>query len=207
MSVVCFIEDPATKRHQPRNYLETLEQRVNFLEDQLREARSSVVSQPDSPTSGQLTANAGQVSTVTVDDRREADDLSSMIGTLSLKAAGVEPSYLGASSAFAFARFMKPSLRQVVSCLPPDISRSNADAHTAPSPIPEPCPLPDYQTAVSLSNAYFQNFHPQYPFLHEPTFRMWEAALENPLEAMNSLGYNPMPLYFLNMVLPVLMSY
>lgn len=96
---------------------------------------------------------------------------------------------------------MKPSIIQAVSSLPPSFSnipRPNADGHACP--LPEPCPLPDYPTAVKLSNAYFQNIHPQYPFLHEPSFRAWETVLEDPLEAMSTLGYNPVPLYFLNMV-------
>lgn len=29
---------------------------------------------------------------------------------------------------------------------------------------------------------------------------MWETVLEDPIEAMSSLGYDPVPLYFLNMV-------
>ncbi|KAJ4253809.1 hypothetical protein NW762_010204 [Fusarium torreyae] len=199
--VACFIEDPLTKRHQPRNYLETLEQRVVLLEEQLRKARSSVADEPSPLANSQAIASPEQASTTTVDERYELDDLSSMIGTLSLNAAGAEPSYLGASSIFAFARFMKPSIRQAVTSLPPDISYSSRSSlHSHGVLAPEPCPLPDYQTAVKLSNAYFQNIHPQYPFLHEPTFRLWETVLEDPVEAMSSLGYDPIPLYFLNMV-------
>ncbi|KAJ4033794.1 hypothetical protein NW761_006474 [Fusarium oxysporum] len=197
----CFVEDPITKRHQPRNYLETLEQRVILLEAQLKKAQPSVTNGPSPSASSQAASTSDQASTTAIDERFELDDLSSMIGTLSLNAAGAEPSYLGASSAFAFARFMKPSIRQAVASLPPEISSiSRSQSHGHASYPPEPCPLPDYQTAVKLSNAYFQNIHPQYPFLHEPTFRLWETVLEDPLEAMSSLGYDPVPLYFLNMV-------
>ncbi|KAH7245335.1 fungal-specific transcription factor domain-containing protein [Fusarium tricinctum] len=196
----CFVEDPLTKRHQPRNYLETLEQRVLLLEEQLRQAESCKASEP-SPSSNTQSTFSDQTSSTTVEAPLELDDLSSMIGTLSLNAAGAEPSYLGASSAFAFARFFKPSIRQAVASLPPEISSiSRSSVHGHISIAPEPCHLPDYQTAVKLSNAYFHNFHPQYPFLHEPTFRMWETVLEDPIEAMSSLGYDPVPLYFLNMV-------
>lgn len=182
-----------------------LEQRNHFLEAALRESQSGKDTQSSPSAIDQLSVNTGQAGPATVDDGpREVDNLSSMIGTLSLNAAGSEPSYLGSSSAFAFARFMKPSIREAVSSLPPTLSRPTAGDYIWPPP--EPCPLPDYQTAVQLSNAYFQNIHPQYPFLNEPSFRMWEAALEDPLEAMNSLDYNAVPLYFLNMVLIVIVS-
>ncbi|KAM0288246.1 hypothetical protein ACHAPQ_009884 [Fusarium lateritium] len=194
--VGCFIEDPLTKRHQPRNYLETLEQRVLLLEDQLRQTESKKAGEP-SPSSNDQSVFSNQTSSTTIQEPPELDDLSSMIGTLSLNAAGAEPSYLGASSAFAFARFFKPSILQAVVSLPSQIS---SILHGHISATPEPCHLPDYQTAVKLSNAYFHNFHPQYPFLHEPTFRMWETVLEDPIEAMSSLGYDSVPLYFLNMV-------
>ncbi|KPM37048.1 hypothetical protein AK830_g9524 [Neonectria ditissima] len=195
-SLVCLVEDPATKRHQPRNYLETLEQRVNLLEGMLREARPSLAESISSPNR-QLNTNNRPSDTLTAgDEHHELSDLSSMAGTLSLNAAGAEPHYLGPSSTFAFSRFIKPSLREAVSPMPPA-----QDKHEIPTP--EPCLLPDYQTAVRLSNAYFQNIHPQYPFLHEPTFRTWETALEDPLDAMSILNYNPVPLYFLNMVYAV----
>ena len=47
----------------------------------------------------------------------ELSDLSSMIGTLSLNAAGAEPHYLGSSSAFAFARFVEPVIRQAITSM------------------------------------------------------------------------------------------
>ena len=142
-------------------------------------------------TGGQLTSVPDQQAVD--DDQHELSDLSSMVGTLSLNAAGAEPRYLGSSSVFAFARFIKPALRKAVSSMPVDIDDLEL-------PPPEPCLLPDYHTAVRLSNAYFENIHPQYPFLHEPTFRMWETALEDPFDAMTVLDCNPVPLYFLNMV-------
>ena len=198
--IVCLIEDPATKRHQPRNYLETLEQRVALLEGVLREVQPNAISgyfpTGDSQQT-QITSNEGQPNTRTTDDDVDShDDLATMVGTLSLNAAGAEPHYLGSSSVFAFSRFMKPALLQVLSPIPrdfPGLDRQNLTTQ-------EPCPLPDYQTAVRLSNVYFQNIHPQYPFLHEPTFRMWEASLQDPFETMNALNYSPVPLYFLNMV-------
>ncbi|KAM3479562.1 hypothetical protein MY8738_005407 [Beauveria namnaoensis] len=44
--MACVVQDPSTKRHQPRDYLDRLEQRVNLLEEQLREAKSGQVPVP-----------------------------------------------------------------------------------------------------------------------------------------------------------------
>uniref|UniRef100_A0A8H7KA26 Xylanolytic transcriptional activator regulatory domain-containing protein n=1 Tax=Bionectria ochroleuca TaxID=29856 RepID=A0A8H7KA26_BIOOC len=190
--LVCLVEDPATKRQQPRNYLETLEDRVRFLEGKLRESdlEGSTASPSNEPSTFYPRSSSEQ---------HELSDLSSMIGTLSLSAAGAEPHYLGSSSVFAFARFVEPSLRQVVSSIPPDKA---SEGSNQPSML-NPCPLPEYQTAVRLSNAYFQNIHPQYPFLHEPTFRIWESALKSPLGPFEVLEYKSVPIYFLFMVYAV----
>jgi hypothetical protein len=172
------VEDPATKRHQPRNYLETLEARIALLEDQLR------------PISPDISG-----SSKSRDEDDGASHLSSKVGMLGLRMDGVEPHYLGSSSAFAFSRLIHSSLRQVISGNHPDLFGVNED-----TPKPSPCPLPDYEFGITLSNAYFQNIHPQYPFLHEPTFRVWEAKLLGPSESIDPLSFDPIPLFFLNMV-------
>ncbi|KAG9254069.1 fungal-specific transcription factor domain-containing protein [Emericellopsis atlantica] len=193
-----------TWRHQPRKYLEQLEQRVLLLESQLREARSSAAYESPyktSPDNG-LAVDFEQASASTAaDDGQELGDLSSMIGTLSLNAAGAEPSYLGPSSTFAFTRFVKPSLGQAIGPLSSNALRS--DLENQGGLAPEPCALPEYHIAMRLSNAYFHNIHAQYPFLHEPTFRKWEAALADPFGALSSLNFDPLALYFLNMVYAV----
>ncbi|KAJ5240899.1 uncharacterized protein N7469_002490 [Penicillium citrinum] len=51
-----------------------------------------------------------------------------------------------------------------------------------------------------LSNAYFENIHPQYPFLHEPTFRHYEVLLLNSSTEFNDPIQASIPLFFLNMV-------
>lgn len=155
-----------------------LEQRIILLEDQLREAKSS-------------TAHESNDSWEADFELAKDDDLSSMIGTLSLNAAGSEPTYLGSSSVFAFTRFVKPSLRPAIG---PASSKRVDESYDAAAP--EPCALPDCHTAVKLSNAYFQNIHTQYPFLHEATFREWEVALADPLLAT----YDSLPLFFVTMV-------
>ncbi|EHY58965.1 hypothetical protein HRR83_001770 [Exophiala dermatitidis] len=262
---VCLVEDPATRRQQPRNYLATLEQRVAFLEgivnqyqchDPARnhpQHQAGHVQQPQ-PEPGQIPSygvgtpfeigqgqyspgggvpsNAPAHTPVHVNnpgDETHAqgpdglDELASKVGLLSLNAAGAEPHYLGTSSIFAFSRVINSALRNVFLRKPQTTvgnnndsdsyaTRSAADPSTA-SPrgidedndyeVPTPCLLPEYPVAVQLSNAYFQNIHYQYPFLHEPTFRLWEATLVGKRAGFDTLISNPIPLFFLNMVYAV----
>ena len=220
--VECLVEDPATKRHQPRNYLETLEQRIALLEctlqqfrpdlanDHLRQGSQGDFQWPEydstSPLQTQSANNeyGGRPSTSRIGEGSDGlEDLASKVGMLSLNAAGAEPHYLGSSSTFAFSRIINSSLRQVVSRKPNGQFGHSQDNFSTASP----CPLPDHEVAVRLSNAYFENIHPQYPFLHEPTFRIWEATLSNQSEAFDALSFDPLPLYFLNMVGHGLVSY
>lgn len=214
---VCLVEDPTTKRWQPRNYLETLEQRVAYLEGMLTQYRPDVsddhffqfdVQQPDAQTSPTTLDEpsdhryGGRSISPTPDDEHDGlDELASKVGLLSLNAAGAEPHYLGPSSAFAFSRLINSSLRQVVLR-----SNNNPTARGVldddSTTMPTPCLLPDYDVALKLSNAYFENIHSQYPFLHEPTFRLWEATLISKSAAFDTLMSNPVPLFFLNMVCP-----
>lgn len=130
------------------------------------------------------------------DEHDALNDLASKVGMLSLNAAGAEPLYLGSSSVFAFSHLIKPNLRQVVLQRP----RNTLDAQPSNPFFLAPCLLPNYEIGVKLSNAYFQNIHTQYPFLHEPTFRAWEMALLQSYDAPESLTLEPTALFFLNMV-------
>jgi hypothetical protein len=53
---------------------------------------------------------------------------------------------------------------------------------------------------MSLSNAYFENIHPKYPFLHEPTFRRSERSLIGPIELVEDLSFDPVATFFVYMV-------
>ncbi|KAL2824999.1 putative transcriptional activator protein acu-15 [Aspergillus cavernicola] len=212
---ICLVEDPATKKHRPRNYLETLEQRVAFLEDILKEYRPDLandhLSQGHSPRpESQLTSS---ITTQSADDQygnllteprshgqddkqNGFDELASKVGLLSLNAAGAEPHYLGSSSTFAFSRLLNSSLRQVIITQP---DNANTFCQTEDD---SPCPLPEYEVAIKLSDAYFRHIHPQYPFIHEPTFRTWEGMLMRG-STESEITFSSVPLFFLNMVYAV----
>ncbi|KAF2489230.1 hypothetical protein BU16DRAFT_531570 [Lophium mytilinum] len=210
LSSMCLVEDPVTKRHQPRNYLETLEQRVAFLEDILKCHHPDLAD--DHLFSGDLHQTHVRSSPASYDgqwdiaeasnERNGLDDLASNVGLLSLNAAGAEPHYLGSSSTFAFSRLINLSLRQVVLKAPKTCGSSGPSKYE-PSMLPSPCALPDHDIGIRLSNAYFQNIHFQYPFLHEPTFREWEAAVAKRPSPFDDLTPDPVALFFVNMVYAV----
>lgn len=213
----CLVEDPATKRHRPRDYLETLEQRVAFLEGVLKQYRPDLAndhlfqndalqlelqSSPSTstrPIEDQSRGPSTLPRTEEDDEPAGLDELASKVGLLSLNAAGAEPHYLGSSSTFAFSRLINSSLRQVVLTNSSDASAFGRNESDLPV-IPTPCLLPDHDVAVKLSDAYFQNIHTQYPFLHEPTFRAWEATIASGADGFETFISNPGPMFFLNMV-------
>ncbi len=203
------MEDPATKRIQPRNYLETLEEHITFLEGILQQIRPDLVDgNPQQDKLARVGEETPSVSTKplnnasdcisdlsgTQEDHDPLDDLALKVGMLGLKASGAEPHYLGSSSTFAFFRVINSSLVQGLPTNPD--KKFGLDHDNASTQFP--CLLPDYESAVTLSNAYFYNIHPQYPFLHEATFRVWEMELARPAEMMISLSH--MAMFFLYMV-------
>ncbi|KAH6988881.1 fungal-specific transcription factor domain-containing protein [Ilyonectria sp. MPI-CAGE-AT-0026] len=181
-----LISDPSTKRHLPRNYLETLEERVEVLERLLQQQGEQQGEQQVSerqqfsapPDFNYLSAAAPSPPTGDGDENDGTTDLISKAGVLSLHASGAEPHYFGPSSMFSFSRVIHACVRQ---------------ATDASSLVP--CRLPSYEVGVALSNAYFENVHLQYPFLHEPTFRQWE----NNAAGLGDVVASPTELLFVNM--------
>ncbi|KAH6974178.1 fungal-specific transcription factor domain-containing protein [Ilyonectria sp. MPI-CAGE-AT-0026] len=196
VGLTCLVEDPCTRRHQSRNYVETLEGRVAFLEDQLQRIQSGDTGSSMRVHAADDAADSQPAASKAREAEDSASELSSKVGMLGLRMDGEEPHYLGSSSAFAFSRIIHSSLRQ------PE-QRYRSETFGFPdedTPIPPTCPLPDYELGITLSNVYFENIHPQYPFLHEPTFRSWEAGLLEPSDHIETLDFDPIALFFVNMV-------
>lgn len=188
--VACLIQDPKSKKTRPRNYLEVLEGRVASLEGRDDRSSSGTTQSPLGPVDGSTPSTQ-----LTPDKGEGASDLSSRVGMLDFRTTQMEPQYLGSSSAFAFSRIINFSLSRDLPSEPTLASLSNR--HASP---PSPCLLPDYEVALTLSNAYFKHIHPQYPFLHEPTFRAWEARHYGSSHDVTEIRFSSSPLFFLNMV-------
>ncbi|KAF7541951.1 hypothetical protein G7054_g357 [Neopestalotiopsis clavispora] len=215
----CQVEDPITKRYQPRNYLEILENKIAALEESLRQARSEVAQDclahtdlPDfavelpaanSPRPQSIIPSGDQSETTeALSDDTIINELASKVGMLEMNVAGGEPHYLGSSSAFAFSRAIGSTL--LLQGLQPIPERGDqlSASHSHPEDHFDflPCLLPDYDDGQVLSNAYFRNIHPQYPFLNKSTFKAWEAEILHPDQFSSQ---NPVASYFIYMVYAV----
>ncbi|KAK2788412.1 hypothetical protein FQN52_005839 [Onygenales sp. PD_12] len=119
---------------------------------------------------------------------QQADRLSSEVAQLCLSAAGRQPHYLGPASAVSFSRivsatmgFASGSIGGPASSSQRSLSQFNGDSpeswpdtvHDTPKRIPSP------SMGAKLSKTFFDNVHPQYPFLHRPTFKLWEEEFRS----------------------------
>ncbi|KAG7003745.1 Positive regulator of purine utilization [Fusarium oxysporum f. sp. conglutinans] len=191
LSITCLVLDPQSKKSRPRNYLEMLEGRVAGLQSHYH------ATSPQSTSAAASNDESTSSIPYTPEGRDGTSDLSSRVGMLDFRTTQTEPQYLGSSSSFAFSRIINLSLSSNLPTAPTLAHLS--DRRSSPSP----CLLPDYDVAVQLSDAYFKHIHPQYPFLHEPTFRTWEAMLYDSSQDFTETGFSFTPLFFLNMVYAV----
>ncbi|KAL5362544.1 fungal-specific transcription factor domain-containing protein [Aspergillus floccosus] len=193
----CLVQDPQTKRHRPRNHLEWLEERVASLEGRDPREPSDSSQTPRSVASCN-DHDSARSNTCTHGRADKAHDLASKVGMLDFRTTQMEPQYLGSSSAFAFSRIINHSLSRDLPVEPGSTALGNRRQSS-----PSPCMLPEYDVAVALSDAYFKYIHPQYPFLHEPTFRSWETSLYYPSQDFTADSLPSAALFFLNMVYAV----
>lgn len=141
-----------------------------------------------------------QAPSVEADDHH-VDMLSSEVALLCLSAAGREPHYFGPSSAVSFSRIVSATMGLTTKGGSSQHSRG-FDGKGIGSEVPREVTLrlPSPRLRANLSEAYFNNIHPQYPFLHKPTFEIWEetclkASLEGDLNGVSGVS-----LFFVLMV-------
>lgn len=137
---------------------------------------------------------------VEVDDHN-VDGLSSEVALLCLSAAGREPHYFGPSSAVSFSRIVSATMGLTAKGGSSQHSQDGyGKAFRSEVPRDVPLRLPSPKLRANLSEAYFNNIHPQYPFLHKPTFEIWqESCLKASLEGdLNRVG--GVSLFFVLMV-------
>jgi hypothetical protein len=137
--------------------------------------------------------------TSSVGDNNGAD-LTSDVALLALSAAGREPHYFGPSSALSFSRVASSALRIYNGY---SASQQGAYGATRDSPTPSASltvPFPSPVVGRSLSAAYFNHVHPQYPFLHRPTFEAWEQTCLQTQQADDTECVDVIPLFFVFMV-------
>lgn len=104
------------------------------------------------------------------------DDLSGL-ELLCVHSAGGEPHYFGASSALSFTKTFSATLRGVRAQGPGLTMGGIPDFNVTSRPRPLPAEFPDEATLQKLTSAYFDLVHPQFPFLHRPTYLSWEEGV------------------------------
>ncbi|CAI7653594.1 unnamed protein product [Penicillium glandicola] len=119
------------------------------------------------------------------------EDSPSSLDLLWSRAAGGEPHYFGASSALSFTKVFSATLRAV--CVKgPGLTMSGIpDIPTQYRSDTAPAPLPDRELMTMLTTAFFEQVHPQFPFLHRPTYLQWE---EEVMKACHT-GSTPDPIH------------
>lgn len=210
----CLVEDPATGLYRPRDYMQSLEARVAYLEGLLQKTRPDValdhlVESERSPRGDPQQASASGLHNATQDDVQggpsieaedPADQLSADVALLCLSAAGKEPHYFGPSSAVSFSRIVSAAMK-----LPRKVGGSQnsvlmAENAAFSSARLFPISFPSPALGSTLSQAYFNNLHPQYPFLHRPTFEFWEDSCMKADASGNLYVAGDVALFFVWMV-------
>ena len=132
------------------------------------------------------------------------DALSFDVALLSLNATGREPHYFGPSSALSFSRIASLTLglpRRATDRTTPQASARGGDEQIMSSDLNNAIlRLPSETIGRTLSRAYFSHIHPQYPFLHQPTFQAWEGRFWTALQTGAPGDAGDAPLFFVPMV-------
>jgi hypothetical protein len=118
----------------------------------------------------------------------------SSLELLIVRSAGAEPHYFGASSAYSFTKMFSASLRAVRRQAPGLTMSGIVDESCRSRLSTTPAPLPSRALVSMLTSAYFDQVHPQFPFLHRPTYLEWENEVLTASEA--GLTPNPVNTFF-----------
>lgn len=161
------------------SYVSGLETRIKWLESLLREKVPgiSLDNPPDnSPDLAQQDNHDGSAAAPSSDQggsetQGSLRNISEQIGLVSI-APGTDMRYVGPSSGLFFTKYVMAGLAKQIR-----MENQTADATDQRADVPadllvvQPKDLPvDQRQARWLSQAYFDIVHPQYPFLHEPTY-------------------------------------
>lgn len=131
----------------------------------------------------------------------DEEDGPSSLELLCLRAAGGEPHYFGSSSAYSFTKLFSARLRSAQFRMPGLAMGGVSHPFVQNRPRPVPAPLPDRETTRLLTTSYYENVHPQFPFLHWPTILEYEDEVMTACET--GLHPDPVRSYFVYMIAAV----
>ncbi|RJE26392.1 hypothetical protein PHISCL_01279 [Aspergillus sclerotialis] len=204
----CTIENPSSKRQLPPNYIEVLEERIAQLEGMLAQVRPDMTTDHISAFLGRSRidntendpSNTTQDSPIEPESERACSatdkgpvmtvqDLDPSLESLCMSSASGQLMYFGESSALSLSKTLTSVLRSV-RLQGPGMTVSGVRCDLWPRmPKPLPASLPEPPFGSLLVDAYFTHVHPQYPFLHRPTFDYWERNVQ----VANAAGNTPDP--------------
>ena len=138
--------------------------------------------------SQQAASNASPLQSIT---NEQVTEETSSLELLCLRSAGAEPHFFGASSGYSFTKMFSASLRTVRQQAPGLTMSGIVDKTPHKRTSPTPAPLPNRAIVNMLTTAYFEQVHPQFPFLHRPTYQKWEEEVLSASEA----GKSPNPVH------------
>jgi hypothetical protein len=185
--------------------MQTLEEKVAYLEGMLQRLHPDVDLGPEylslgSPT-GLSSADDDALSSSKTENSSSMDHLSSEVALLCLSAAGQEPRYFGPSSAVSFSHIASQAMGLKRATNSPLLRRpvlnNLSKAQSNGQPV---LTLPPLDEAGRLTSAYFENIHPQYPFLHQPTFKLWEQECRKTRKGTDSVRIGHVTAFFTNIV-------
>ena len=134
------------------------------------------------------------------DGEDDGNDLAADVALLALSASGREPHYFGPSSALSFSRVASSTLKthKRHGGSQPSVY---SDAEFLPGPQKSrPVLFPTTTVSQALSTAFFNHVHPQYPFLHRPTFDSWEKICLQAQQVGKLESVKEIPSFFVLMV-------
>ncbi|CAH0021252.1 unnamed protein product [Clonostachys rhizophaga] len=187
--IECLVEDNATGQPRPRNYVQELERKIAHLQGVLSQAGPGHNVQQSS-CNGEASCNL-QTQTQANDlpleydtprvsasphEQEPPDKLSNDVAWLCVKTAGQDSEYLGPTSAVSLARVVSSAMK-----LPKGGGSAGYDegigstrTHTVPAHRVNGITSAPASHRAMLATVYLENIHPQYPFLHWPTFEEWQ---------------------------------
>lgn len=130
----------------------------------------------------------------------DGNDLASDVALLALSASGREPHYFGPSSALSFSRVASSAMKTHKRHGGSQPSVYGATENLAPTQTTRPVLFPNPSVGHTLSAAYFNHVHPQYPFLHRPTFDSWQDTCLHAQQSGKIESVKDIPLFFVLMV-------
>lgn len=131
-------------------------------------------------------------------DIQSLDRFRKDVEILCVNSAIGQPHYLGPSSALGLSKIIGSAMGRIRFQGPGLTMGSMNNEFLRDLPRSEPTSLPSKLFGSFLSDAYFTHVHPQYPFLHQPTFLEWENDVYYAMD--NAMSPDPTQLFFVNMV-------